>query len=414
VTAPDDLHSHMAAGAAAVETSSRRRVLLVNRVGFLGGVERILVTLGAGLGAHGWQALLACPGDGELAQAAAAQGIRVVACPFDRMRITADPRVLARYPSAWLRCAAALEATCRAERIDVIHAHHPVSALYALRAARRLGIPMLLHVHETLPARPLYAAAMRVALRAASGVVCVSQAARDLALALGADPARVSVVHNGVDPRFFAAQPPEPAAEVRQAGPGPHVGLFAVIEPRKAQHLLLEAAAMLAGRFPAARFWIVGAAALQDKRDYAERLRQMAETPPLQGRVVMTGFRADMPCWLAAMDVVVQTSVALESFGMALAEAQALGRPVVASRVGGMPEVVTEGETGLLVPPQDAPALAAALARLLGNQELRETLGRNGAEAARRRFAPGVFRSQVAARYDALMPARAGPKPSTT
>jgi glycosyltransferase involved in cell wall biosynthesis len=319
------------------------------------------------------------------------------------MRITADPRVLARYPLAWHRCAAALEATCRAERIDLIHAHHPVSALYALRVARRLGIPMLLHVHETLPARPLYAGAMRVALRGASGVICVSEAARDLAAALGADPARSTVVHNGVDPRFFAAAPPAPAAEVRQAGPGPHVGLFAVIEPRKAQHVLLEAAAMLAGRFPSARFWIVGAAALQDKRDYAERLCRMAEAPSLRDRVIITGFRTDMPAWLAAMDVVVQTSVTLESFGMALAEAQALGRPVVASRVGGMPEVVIEEKTGLIVPPADASALAAALGRLLGDHELREKLGRHGAAAARRRFAPEVFRTQVAARYDALL-----------
>lgn len=402
MTAPDGM---VAVGAedAAIAPRAPRRVLMVNRVGFLGGVERILLTLGAGLGAEGWEALLACPGEGGLAEAAAAQGIRVVACPFDRMRITADPRVLARYPAAWLRCAAALEATCRAERIDLIHAHHPVSALYAMRAARRLGIPMLLHVHETLPARPLYAAAMRVALRAAAGVVCVSAAARDLALALGADPARCSVVPNGVDARFFAADAPAPAAEVLQAGPGPHVGLFAVLEPRKAQHVLLEAAAMLAGRFPNARFWIVGAAALQDKRDYAERLQRVAEAPALRGRVVITGFRPDMPAWLAAMDVVVQTSVALESFGMALAEAQALGRPVVASRVGGMPEVVLDNETGLIVPPANAPALAAALVRLLGDATLREALGRAGARAARRRFAPEVFRAEVAARYDALL-----------
>ncbi|WP_237214681.1 glycosyltransferase family 4 protein [Falsiroseomonas oryziterrae] len=395
----------IATGAEIAATAPRRprRVLMVNRVGFLGGVERILLTLGAGPAAQGWEALLACPAVGGLAEAAGAQGIRVVACPFDRMRITADPRVLARYPAAWMRCAAALEAACRAERIDLLHAHHPVSALYAMRAARRLRIPMLLHVHETLPARPLYAAAMRVALRGASGVVCVSAAARDLALALGADPARCAVVPNGVDARFFAAEPPAPAAEVLLAGPGPHVGLFAVLEPRKAQHVLLEAAAMLAGRFPTARFWIVGAAALQDKRDYADRLRRMAEAELLRGRVVMTGFRPDMPAWLAAMDVVVQTSVALESFGMALAEAQALGRPVVASRVGGMPEVVIEDETGLIVPPADAPALAAALVRLLGDPALRERLGRKGEAAARRRFAPEVFRAQVAARYDALL-----------
>lgn len=398
----------------AVGPRPERRVLAVNRVAFLGGVERIILTLAAGMRAHGWETVLACPGEGVLPDAARAQGTAVVPCPFDRMRITADPAVLARYPLSWVRSANAVEAHCRDGLIDLIHAHHPVSALYALRAVRHLGLPMVLHVHETLPARPLYAAAMRVALRHASRVLCVSGAARDLALALGADPARLRVVHNGVDPRFLAAGPPAPAPEVLRAGPGPHIGVFAVLEPRKAQHVLLEAAARLADRFPDARFWIVGAAALRDKEHYVDRLRRMAEAPPLRGRAVITGFRPDAAAWLAAMDIVVQTSVALESFGMALAEAQVLGRPVVASRVGGMPEVVAEGETGLIVPPGDAAALAAALDRLLSDPGLRRALGERGAEEARRRFAPGVFRERVAAVYDdAAAPGawRAGAEP---
>jgi glycosyltransferase involved in cell wall biosynthesis len=191
------------------------------------------------------------------------------------------------------------------------------------------------------------------------------------------------------------------------AGPGPHIGVFGVLEPRKAQHVFLEAAALLAERFPTARFWLVGAAALKDKQDYVQSLRSLANASPLQGRVGLVGFQPDMVPWLANMDVVVQTSVAYESFGMALAEALALGRPVVATSVGGMPEVVRHNETGLIVPPGDAAALAEALHRLLKSPGLRDAFGARATVDALARFAPDVFCRAVAGAYDAVLADRA-------
>src|SRR3954462_3684174 len=79
-----------------------RRCLMLSRVGFLGGVERIALTLAGSLARHGWQATIACPEGGDLAAAARRSGVALAPSPFDRMRITADPRVLARYPLAWL------------------------------------------------------------------------------------------------------------------------------------------------------------------------------------------------------------------------------------------------------------------------------------------------------------------------
>jgi glycosyltransferase involved in cell wall biosynthesis len=377
-----------------------RKVLIVSRVGFLGGVERTILTLLEGLSTHGFAAVLACPPQGTLADAARALGVELAACPFDRLRITLDPRVLARYPLAWRQGSHAVELHCRERGIDVIHAHHPVGALYARRATRRLRIPMVLHMHETLPARRLYAIAMRFAIQDAAGILCVSRAAYDLAISIGAPPARTRVVHNGVDQRFFGNLSGQPVPdELRQAGMGPHIGLFGVLEPRKAQHHFLEAAALLTERFPEARFWLIGTAALKDKASYAARLRQMAATPPLRGRVILQDFQADVARWIGAMDVVVQCSVSDESFGMALAEALVIGRPVVATRVGGMPEVVRDGETGLIVPPNDPAALAAALTRLLEAPALREAFASRGRQDARTRFTPTVYCGAVAAAY---------------
>ncbi len=386
-----------------VGTGPRRRVLMVNRVGYLGGVERIVLTLADSLDAFGWRPVLACPDDGPLAEAARAQGTEVAPCGFDRMRITPNPLVLARYPWAIKQGAADILRQCRAFQPDIIHVHHPVTALYALPAARRLGIPMVLHVHETLPAKRLYALALRAVLPRVACLLCVSEAALELALAMGADPARARVVHNGVDARFLALAEPVVPAPVQAAGSGPHVGVFGVLEPRKAQHVLLEAAASLAAEFPAAHFWLVGPAAQKDKQAYADRLQAVAASSALRGRVTLAGFQPDMIGWLSAMDVVVQPSVAYESFGMSLAEASTLGRPVVAARTGGMPEVVKEGVTGLIVPPGDAEGLAAALRELLRSPERRVAFGAQGAAEARARFSPDVFRRNVTQAYEAVL-----------
>lgn len=386
--------------------ASPRRALIVNRVGHIGGVERTILTLTEGMSAYGWQPTLACPDDGDLAAAAREQGTEVMACRFDRMRATANPKVLARYPAAMFHGSRALAQYCRACGVQVLHVHHPVTALYASYASRRLGIPIVLHVHETLPAHLLYALAMRAALRRVSSILCVSDAALRLAHALGADPARSSVVYNGIDKRLLNNATRLVPQEVELAGPGPHVGVFGVLEPRKAQHILLDAAGILAGRFPSARFWLVGEAALKDKQAYLHGLHRLAETPALRGRVCFTGFRSDVASWIGAMDIVVQPSTALESFGMAIAEAMAFGRAVVVTNVGGLPEVVRHGETGLVVPVNDAPALAAALEQLMQTSRLRARLGAEACRAARSRFAPEAFCKAVCAAYDSALPPR--------
>ena len=380
-----------------------RRVLVVSRVGFIGGVERIILTLADGIDSYGWSPVLACPKVGGLADSARAQGTVVAPFEFNRMRITADPLLLLRYPSALWSGAAAIERVCVEHRIDLIHAHHPVTALYSLIAARKLRIPLVLHVHETLPARLGYGLAMRVVVNRVAMMPCVSKAAQELALALGASPSQTRIVPNGVDPAFLYPREAGLPPEMAHAGRGPHIGVFGVLEPRKAQHVLLEAACEVLPIYPDARFWLVGSTALKDKQSYADRLRAMADAYPLRHRVAFVGFQSDVRSWLAAMDVVVQPSVALESFGMALAEALVLGRPVIASAVGGVPEVVLDEDTGVLVPPGDAHALAGAIQRLLASSELRRRFGVRGAEDARIRFAPELFKSNIAAIYDAAL-----------
>ncbi|MCO6418405.1 glycosyltransferase [Siccirubricoccus sp. KC 17139] len=380
-----------------------RRVLMVNRVAHMGGVERVIVTLAAGLRPHGWDVLLACPPEGELPRAVTAAGGTVLPCDFDRMKVTRDPMSLLRYPFAWRAGAAAVERHARAAEVSLLHTHHPVGTLYAMRAARRLNLPLVQHMHEVLPVHLPYALTQRLAATACDRFLCVSGAGQALLAHLGIAAERCETVHNGVDPGFLARGPATPAADILAAGPGPHIGVFGVIEPRKGQDVFLAAAARLAAQHPQARFWIVGGLALADHAPFLARLKALSGSPELAGRVGFTGHRPDVAACLAAMDVVVQASVRHDSLSMALIEALTLGRRIVATDVGGTAEIVTHGRTGLLVPPANAAALAEAMAEALGPR------GAGFGQAAARdaaRFRPEAFCAAVARSFDAVLAAR--------
>ncbi len=373
------------------------RVLHVNRVGFLGGVERVILTLAQGSRPR-FEALIACP-PGAFADSARAAGTRVLATDFNRMRASGNPAVLARYPFAVYRFSGEIRRLCLLEGIDIIHAHHPVGALYALQAARNLGLPLVLHVHEILPAKRLYRLALQRAADAADAIICVSGAARELAETAHPDPSVVQVIPNGVQQGLAAAagKPPKFVPD----GKGPHIGIFGVLEPRKGQDVFLRAAAQIKARYPGAKFWVVGALSLKDKSWYLDRLRALAQVPVLEGDVVFTGYRPDATDMMKAMDVVVVASVAQESLSMVLLEALTLGRRVVSSRIGGTGEVIADGVTGLLVPLGDAEALAGAVDKMLGPGGA--AMAANGRSDAAIRFSPNAFCTSVAEVYDRVL-----------
>ncbi len=374
------------------------RVLHVGRVGFVGGVERVMVTL-ASARAEGGSSVTA-PGGGALERLVREHGVAFLASPVERSAIAGGWRALA-YPRRWAAASRAIDAACARLEPDLIHAHHPATVLQAAYASRRRRLPILFHVHEIGPPKPLYALALRAALRLSARVICVSRAG--LALVRGARvPARCEarVVHNGVDEAFASRSEATRPADL---GPGgPHVGVFAALEPRKGQDVLLEAAAAVRSRCPEARFWLVGPDALADKARYVARLRERAAA--LGEAVRLTGYREDVVGLMKAMDVVALPSVAHESLSMVLLEALTLGRPVVASDVGGSAEAVIHERTGLVVPPGDASALARAIGRLAGPEG--RAFGERARADAAARFSTERFVGEVEALYGAMMGSR--------
>jgi glycosyltransferase involved in cell wall biosynthesis len=202
-------------------------------------------------------------------------------------------------------------------------------------------------------------------------------------------PEKITVVHNAVVPVEFSPEGPLPPP-----GPwsrlSPRVGLVAAYARWKGHALFLEAARRLAGEFPRAGFLVVGGDIYDSggEAGYGAYLSRLVRQAGLQGRVVFTGFQADIAPWYRALDVVVNASVKPEPFGRTLLEAMACGRAVVGPRAGGIPEFLRHGENGLLYEMGRAEDLAAAVRRLLGSPSFRTELGKAGRETAVNRFSP--------------------------
>jgi glycosyltransferase involved in cell wall biosynthesis len=235
--------------------------------------------------------------------------------------------------------------------------------------------------------------------RAVDGVVAVSRKIAELLADAGVEPERIRVIHDGTDPKPF-----EGVVRARQPHAEPIVvGVAAVLEERKGHRFLLEAARKLKARGCRVIYRIAGEGSLRTE------LEQTAVRLGLQEEVEFLGFVSDMPGFFSSVDVVVLPSL-LEGLGVSVLEAMAAGKAVIASRVGGLPEVVIDGATGFLVAPRDVEGLAHAIAKLAGDRLLLHDMGQNGKERLVKNFTMERMARQNEDYYYELL-GRAGASP---
>jgi glycosyltransferase involved in cell wall biosynthesis/2-polyprenyl-3-methyl-5-hydroxy-6-metoxy-1,4-benzoquinol methylase len=357
---------------------TRTVVLVSNHAAVVGGGELSLLGLLEGLDRSRWAPQLVVPGDGEVAARARAMGgeTHVVALPGWR-------RPSARNITSVLR----LRRLASGAGAALLHANGSRAMLYAGLAGRLARIPVIWHVRVADRDRVLD----RILFRLASRVIVTSTAvARRLAWAPGE---KVRRIPNGVDVARFSPRPAAPGLR-RALGVPDHapvvvsVGRFVAY---KGYEHLLDAAATIDG----VHWLLVGDGELR------AALEARARALDIAARVHFLGWRDDVPDLLALGDVVVMPSLG-EHFGRVLIEAMAMARPVVATDAGGVPEIVVSGETGLLVPPGRADALADAVRSLLAAPERAAAFGRAGRLRAEREFSLARHVRNVEALYDEL------------
>lgn len=325
-----------------------------------GGARQSLL-LARGLATRGVACTMVCTAGGAPARAAIEAGLVVRELPM-------HGDVDLGFASRFARLLAELQP-------DLVHVHSRRGAEWlGGLAARRAGVPAVLSRRVDRPIGRLTAA---LALRRYARIIAISAAiARQLDEA-GIAPERVRLIHSAVEPAPTPAWPRERLLREFGLGPGAlAVGCIAQLIPRKGHAPLLDAWPSVVSACPEARLLLFGQGRLE------EEFRARLHDTGLASSVVLAGFRPDLPDFLGRLDLVVHPALE-EGLGLAVLEAQAAGLPVVACRAGGVPEILADGEGGLLVPAGDAPALANALVALLRDEPRRRAFG----EAARARVA---------------------------
>src|SRR5262245_27211216 len=286
----------------------------------------------------------------------------------------------------------ALAALFRSERPAIVYLANGLRAnLDGLLAARLCGVPVVCHEKGFERVGPIE----RFASRWIDAYIGMTDEIVAGCRAEHVRARRLLTIYDGIDCTEFA--PGGGATVRRELGIPPAVPVAGIVGHRqewKGGHLVVEAVARARRRVPDLHCLIVGGVHRRVE-EYTARLRERIAALGLAADVILTGARADVPACLDAMDVVIHASVLPEPFGRVLIEAMALGLPVIAPREGGPLEIVVDGETGLLVPPRDPDALAAAMVALLEDPARRAAMSR-------------AARARVSAVFDIDGHARAG------
>jgi glycosyltransferase involved in cell wall biosynthesis len=362
---------------------------LISSGGFYG-AESMVVTLLESLRRTGCRSVLgvfrnAQKTNLDVAERAAAAGIEVELIPctgrLDWGAVRLIREILARYQA------------------EVLHTHGYKADLYGFLAARASSVPVMATCHNwTNDTRTvqLYAFLDRFVLRRFRVVTAVSSTVAELLIDAGISADRVRVIHNGIGTE--QRDSPQEIPEILANGHGPVIGLVGRLVPQKGFLDVLACAPEILSCKPDTRFVIAG-----DGPQRAE-LEQAARDAGISHAVIFTGARADIQRFYAAMDIFVLPSLN-EGMPMTVLEAMAAGKPVVASRVGGVPEMLCDGESGILVQPGNRRQLKEALVGLLEAPARARQMGKRGRERVIQEYSSSAMARQYASLYGSLVPA---------
>ncbi len=332
-----------------------------------GGAYQVVLLL-RGLAAHPGVENVLCAARGS-AISSGVSGTTAHVCPLS-MAGDVDPR----FPYA-------LHRIIRRWAPDVIHVHSRRGAdWWGGLLAKYNRIPALITRRVDNPeigwaARMKYGLYQRVAV--------ISHGIKNVLLRTGVPEKKMVVIPSSVEPESFEI-PCRRSWFLETCRPHEEhipIAMIAQFIPRKGHQTLVEAAPRIVRKFPMVRFLLFGRGPLQ------ARIKEEVKRRSLDDHFLFMGYRSDLPRFLPCVTLVVHPA-RLEGLGVSLIQAAAAGRPIVACRAGGIPEVVRDGFNGLLVPPSDPEALAEAVAELLENPHLRHVFGENGRKYARSKFHP--------------------------
>lgn len=363
------------------------RVVHLQRIGGIGGSERHVLELLPALRAHGIDATFLGLDDTRAAPEPFYEVLAERGVPFDRLPCPGDidPALVRRAMGA-----------VRVIGPEIVHTHLVHADVYGAMAAVRARTVLVSTKHNDDPFRSGRGRHLeRLLTRRAARVICITDALerfnRDV---VGLPAAKLRTVHYGLD------APPEPWGSPNGPDLPPETPVLLAVcrlVPQKGIDVAIEALARIRERHPATHLVVLGEGPLRDE------LSRLAERRDLAGAVSMPGRVGDVAWWLRRADVVVHPA-RWEGFGLALLEAMLCSRPVIASAVSSVPEIVADGETGLLVPPDEPAALASAVTELLDDPMRARAMGEAGHARATAEFSVARMAERTVAVYEEALP----------
>lgn len=359
-----------------------------------GGGQQFLLQLIRGLDRKRFSPLIALPGPGSFAEALSSFGIE----PFF------VPILSFKNPLHWgsnLCSLWRLRRICLEKGVRLIHANSILrGTIYAGLVGRSLKIPTLWHVHRFRPERILEAVLAALVDR----VILVSRAGFSLNFSFLEKTPKGVVIYNGIDvKRFQERQRPSPLRKTWGVSEEtPLLGMVGVLHPIKGFDILFQSLQEIKKILTDFRLWVVGEDGTPSqifRKSYEGEVRSRG----LQENVLFLGKQEDIPEILSALDYFLMPTVTHEAFPMVILEAMAAGLPIIASRIGGIPEAIEEGVSGILVPPGDAEALTEAILGLLRNRGRALELGKSARKRVEAYFTVEKNVSKVQDLYERLI-----------
>ncbi|HEQ98434.1 MAG TPA: glycosyltransferase [candidate division Zixibacteria bacterium] len=371
--------------------SRKYNILLYTETSGIGGAEKVLLDLATNLDRELYEVYVVLHRSRWLHEQLDKNGIPVEIIPS---RKSWDIRFIRNFMKH-----------CRKIQADLIHSHLFGANLYAGLAGRMLRLPVIATVHNEyiMPGSNVRHLRLKnfIIRNFAKKIVLVADYMKEDYIEKGHySHARLKTIYNGIDlkDRLSAEEKASARQELGFSKDDVLIGNVANFRAPKGHNYLIQAAARVVERIPHARFLLVGEGTGELRKDAEKQIESLG----LMDNVLLLGFRTDVEDLLKVFDIFVLSSIS-EGLPLSIVEAMGAGLPIVATDVGGLPELVEKGRNGYLVPPRDPEKLAALLLELLGDDELRVSMGRASREIAENKFSIDRMIGQYQDLYQELL-----------
>jgi glycosyltransferase involved in cell wall biosynthesis len=379
----------------------------MNHTGMVSGAEKVLVNMLRGLDRARYEPYVICPAEGELTALLEAEDVTCVSAPEVAARFTWRPDRL------WKAVASLGKAVVAARRRllwldpDLVHANTLRAGIIASLAVIGTERTVIWHVHDILPRHPLSTAIRLFAwLSRRTQIIAVSHAAAKAFRGRLPFKNRIHIIHNGTNLSLFPFKQDGNFAFREKVGIPEDAFLICAVGQicaRKGLLELLDAFEQISPSAPQMHLAIAGKVVFVHEEHYLDSLLRAVSTPEISGHVHFTGEMRDVSGLMQAADLLVLNSLQ-EPFGLVLVEAMSSGTPVLATRVGGIPEIVKDAENGWLIERGDTAGLSRKLLELSQNKELLEKIAQAAHDGTCPQFSLEKFQSRLHSLYAELLP----------